>query len=230
MCPSRDIESRLQLAERIIGHRFSDRRLLQRALTHPSAVEGKDPRAYYERLEFLGDSVVGFVIAEEVYRRFPDMDEGGMTRIKISVVAGTTLAEVAGELGLAAAIVVGESERGTGGRGLTSALENVYEALTAALYLDAGLDAARKWILGTLGSSISVDAALSPENPKSLLQELTQAKGMTPSYRLLAEEGPPHKRLFTCAVEIDGVVIGEGTGRTKKEAQAAAASAALEKL
>lgn len=227
---SRDIASRLELAEEILGHRFSDRGLLRQALTHPSAIEGRDPQAYYERLEFLGDSIVGFVIAEEVYRRFPGMPEGGMTRIKISVVAGATLAEVAGELGLGSALIVGESERGTGGRGLTSALENVYEALTAALYLDGGLDIARGWILGTLGPCISEEAALTPENPKSLLQELTQAKGLAPVYRLVAEEGPPHKRTFTCAVEIDGEVVGEGSGQTKKEAQAAAAAAALEKL
>src|SRR5664279_1948543 len=147
----------LAVAERATDHRFTNRELLRRALTHPSAVEDRDPDAYYERLEFLGDSVLGFVIAEEIYRRFPAMPEGGMTRIRVSVVSGTTLGRVAGELGLAEAIVFGESERGTGGRGLSSALENVYEALTAALYLDAGLDAARAWVLSTLGSRILED-------------------------------------------------------------------------
>ncbi|NTW27899.1 MAG: ribonuclease III [Coriobacteriia bacterium] len=213
-----------------MGHRFSDRDLLLRALTHPSAIEAKDPGAYYERLEFLGDSVVGFVIAEEVFRRYPDMPEGGMTRIKISAVAGTTLSEVAADLGLGGALIVGDSERGTGGRGLVSALENVYEALVAALYLDAGLPAAREWVLATLGSRISEDAASTPENPKSLLQEITQARGLAPTYRLIAEDGPPHARTFTCAVEMEGIVVGQGSGRTKKDAEAAAASAALERL
>lgn len=225
-----DIAERLSIAERAVGHRFEDRALLLTALTHPSAIEDRDPGRYYERLEFLGDSVVGLVIAEEVYRRFPDMPEGGMTRIKVSVVAGTVLAAVAGELGLEAAIVFGESEKGTGKRGLTSALENVYEALTAALYLEAGFEAAREWVLGTLGPRISADVADAPENPKSRLQELAQARGATPLYRIAGQEGPPHDRTFSAVVEVGGAPLGEGIGRTKKEAEAAAAAAAIERL
>jgi ribonuclease III len=220
----------LSVAESATGHTFRDREILRRALTHPSAVEDRDPDAYYERLEFLGDAVLGFVIAEEIYRRFPTMPEGGMTRIRVSVVSGTTLGRVAGELGLADAIVFGESERGTGGRGLSSALENVYEALTAALYLDAGLETARNWVLRTVGPLIAAEAAESPENPKSALQEITQARGDAPSYRVTSQDGPPHERTFTVAVEVAGKVLGEGTGHSKKEAEAAAAEAALERL
>lgn len=218
------------LAESVIGHSFADKDLVLRALTHPSAVESRDPDAYYERLEFLGDSVVGFVIAEELYRRFPRMDEGGMTRIKVSLVAGSVLARVSGELGLADALVVGESERGTGGRGLASALENVYEALVAALYLDAGIESAREWVLATLGPLISEEVAATPENPKSELQEITQARGEAPVYRLVSQEGPPHARTFTCEVDIAGEMVGSGTGRTKKEAEARAALSALERV
>lgn len=225
-----DMEARLSIAERVLGHTFGDRELLRVALTHPSAIESRDPGRYYERLEFLGDAVVGFIIAEEVYRRFPDMPEGGMTRIRVSVVAGTVLSEVAGALGLEAAILFGESVMGTGKRGLTSALENVYEALTAALYLDAGLDAARAWVLGTLGPRISEDVAVSLENPKSRLQELTQARGDTPVYRMMGHEGPPHDRTFSVVVEVGGETLGEGVGRSKKEAEAAAAAAAIERL
>jgi ribonuclease III len=220
----------MAIAERTLGHEFSDRTLLQAALTHPSAAEDKDPAAYYERLEFLGDSIVGLVISEEVYRRFPDLTEGGMTRIKVSVVSGSTLANVAGELGLESAIMFGESEKGTGQRGLASALENVYEALTAALYLDADFETARRWVLATLGPLISSEAADSPENPKSLLQEVVQAKGATPVYRIATQSGPPHDRTFTAVVEVSGDVIGEGHGRSKKEAEAAAAAAAIERL
>ena len=115
------LKAPLAVAEQATGHKFSDRELLRRALTHPSAVEDRDPDAYYERLEFLGDSILGFIVAEEIYRRFPDMPEGGMTRIRGSVVAGTVLGRVAADLGLADAIVFGESERGTGGRGMSSA-------------------------------------------------------------------------------------------------------------
>jgi ribonuclease-3 len=220
----------LAIVRRATGHKFSDIELVRRALTHPSAVEDKDPEAYYERLEFLGDSVLGFLIAEEIFGRFPMMPEGGMTRIKVSVVSGTVLAKVSSELGLGEAIIFGDSERGTGGRGLASALENVYEALLAALYLDAGIDAAREWVLSTLGPLILHEAADSPENPKSALQELTQAKGEAPAYHLLGQSGPPHERLFTIAVEVAGTRLGEGTGHSKKEAEAAAAQAALERL
>jgi len=224
------LKAPLAVAEQATGHKFSDRELLRRALTHPSAVEDRDPDAYYERLEFLGDSILGFIVAEEIYRRFPDMPEGGMTRIRVSVVAGTVLGRVAADLGLADAIVFGESERGTGGRGMSSALENVYEALTAALYLDAGLDAARAWVLRTVGPLITARAAENPENPKSALQELTQAHGDAPAYRVISQNGPPHQRTFTAAVEVGGKVLGEGTGHSKKEAEAAAAEAALAHL
>lgn len=227
---ARELAVRLALAEEIVGHRFSDQELLRRALTHPSAVEAKDPSLYYERLEFLGDSILGFLIAEHLYGRFDDMPEGGMTRIKVSVVSGSALSEVASELGLAEALILGDSERGTGRRGLASALENTYEALIAALYLDAGLEAARAWVMNTLGSRISEDAAHSPENPKSALQELAQSHGEVVSYRLESSEGPPHDRVFTTAVQVSGRVCGTGTGRSKKEAEAAAAQAALESL
>lgn len=224
---SPEIEAKLAIAESVLGHTFADRELLQRALTHPSASNDRDPSGYYERLEFLGDSVVGFVISEEVFRRFPALTEGGLTRIKVSVVAGNTLAGVAHDLGLADALILGESEIGTGKRGLTSALENSFESLTAALYLDAGFEAARDWVLATLGPLLAAETAESPENPKSVLQELIQARGESPAYRITGHVGPPHDRMFTAAVEVGGAVVGEGSGRTKKEAEAAAASSAL---
>jgi len=225
-----DRAQRIALAESVLGHSFADKELVLRALTHPSAVEQRDPGAYYERLEFLGDSIVGFVIAEELYSRFPRMDEGGLTRIRVSVVSRTALAAVAADLGLADAIVVGQSERGTGGRGLKSALGNVYEALVAALYLDGGMATATRWVLATLGPLIREDVAANLENPKSELQERLQARGDTPVYRLISQEGPAHARTFTLEVEVAGEVMGSGSGRTKKEAEAAAAAAALGSL
>ena len=220
----------MAIVQRATGHTFSDSDLVRRALTHPSAIEDKDPDAYYERLEFLGDSVLGFLIAEEIYRRFPALPEGGMTRIKVSVVTGSVLAKVSKQLGLADAIIFGESERGTGGRGLTSALENVYEALIAALYLDAGIDVAREWVLSTLGPLIAQETADAPENPKSALQEFTQAEGKATAYKLLSQAGPPHERVFTVAVEVAGERLAEGSGHSKKEAEAAAARVALKRL
>jgi len=221
---------RIALAESALGHAFADKHLVLRALTHPSAVEERDPDAYYERLEFLGDSIVGFVIAEELYRRFPSMDEGGLTKVRVSVVSRAALGKAASELGLAEAIVVGQSELGTGKRGLKSALGNVYEALVAALYLDAGMDAAREWVLRTLGPRISEDVAVSLENPKSELQELLQARKQSPVYRLVSQDGPPHARTFTIEVTVAGEVAGTGSGHTKKVAEAEAARAALTAL
>ena len=223
-------DARLALAEQVLGHRFADRDLLRRALTHPSAVDITEADAFYERLEFLGDSVLGFIISDEAFRRFPKMREGGMTRIKVSIVAGSVLSAVARDLGLAEAIIVGDSERGTGGRGLTSAQENAYEALTAALYLEGGMDAAREWVLRTLGPLITEEVAATPENPKSALQEIVQAEGHSPVYTTLTQDGPPHDRTFSVQVEVDGSLLGKGTGRTKREAEAVAAAAAIKRL
>lgn len=225
-----DQAERIRLVESVLGHTFADKDLALRAVTHPSAVEERDPTAYYERLEFLGDSIVGFVIAEELYRRFPTMDEGGLTKIRVTVVSRSALGHVASHLGLAEAIIVGQSEHGTGGRGLKSALGNVYEALVAALYLDAGMPTARTWVLKTLGPLISEDVTGSLENPKSQLQETLQARGETPAYRLVSQEGPPHARTFTVEVEVAGTVMGSGSGHTKKVAEAEAAAAALTRV
>jgi ribonuclease-3 len=188
--------------------------------------QGDETSSFYERLEYLGDAVLGFVIAEEVYRRFPHLSEGGLTRIRVSVVAGSTQSQVARDIGLEDALILSDSVTKTG-RGMASVLENTVEALTAALYLDAGLDAAREWILRSLGPLISESPAHALENPKSSLQEVLQTRGITPTYRIVGQEGPPHDRCFEAVVEADGDVIGSGSGRTKKEAESAAASAAL---
>jgi len=220
----------LELAEKVTGHTFTDSGLVLRAFTHPSAVENRDPSVYYERLEFLGDSVLGLLIAEEIYRRYPTMPEGGMTRIKVRAVSGAALARVARDLEFNRAIVFGDSERGTGGRGMARALENVYEALTAALYIDAGIETTRRWVAETLGHLITEDAAKSPESPKSILQEFTQSYGRAPVYRMVGHEGPPHARTFEVTVTVAGKQVGSGVGRSKKEAEAQAAAAALEAL
>lgn len=224
----RTTDERLKIAESVVGHVFADKELLSRALTHPSVDTGQSAPVSYERLEFLGDSVLGLVVAEEAFRRFHDLDEGGLSRIKTVVVSGRTLSGVAADLGLERAILMGESEAGTGKRGLASALENVFEALVAAVYIDAGFDVARRWILESLGDRISAEHASAPENPKSLLQEITQVRGVTPEYRTLSTDGPPHDRTFEVAVYLSGEEVGRGSGRSKKDAEAAAARSALE--
>jgi len=226
-----ELSAKVALAERILGYTFHDRGILAAALTHPSALAGDEGvEKSYERLEFLGDSLVGAFVATAVFERFPEMDEGGMTRIKVQLVSGASLSEVSRSRGLTEAIVFGGSETGTGKRGLHSALENVYESLVAALYLDGGLEVARAWVTETLVPQMSEDMALEPENPKSALQEVLQEHRVTPTYETLEVAGPPHDRRFTCAVLSGDETIGVGTGHSKKEAEAAAAKDALDHM
>ena len=209
---------KLNKAEKILGHEFSDRSLLLTALTHPSAAEGHSISDSYERLEFLGDSILGAIVSYEAYHAYPNLDEGGLTRIKVSLVSGASLSEVGKELGLADCIFFGSSERGTGRRGLHSALENVYESLVASLFLDGGI------------VRMSEDMAKEPENPKSVLQERLQEDGITPTYRLVETQGPPHDRTFVTQVFVGVKSIAKGVGRTKKESESQAAKSALEIL
>lgn len=217
--------------EQIVGHSFHNKDLVTSAITHPSAVEGRPLSACYERLEFLGDSILGALVAADLYDMFPQMDEGELSRLKISLVSGATLSQVAGELGLGEHIVFGESERGSGARGLRSALENVYEALVGALFLDAGADVAHEFVRRTLSPHFSPERAALPLSPKSALQEATQRDlRCAPEYRLVSEEGPAHEPVFTVVAFVDGRRMGRGTGPSKKAAEAAAALDALGNL
>lgn len=222
--------SKLDKAQDILQYRFANEHFLLAAVTHPSAVEGRAIKYSYERLEFLGDSILGAIVATEAFERFHDLDEGGLTRIKVALVAGSTLADVAGELGFADIIVFGSSEAGTGKRGLHSALENVYEAVVGALYLDGGVEAARAFVTRTLFPQMSAELALEPENPKSALQEKLQEDGITPTYKLVETQGPPHDRTFVAQVFAGSQGLALGTGRTKKEAESQAAKSTLARL
>ena len=225
------ISEKLARAERICGYEFTDKTLLRRALTHPSAVEGEPVGSSYERLEFLGDSILGAIVARALFEAYPHLDEGRLTRLKVSLVAGSTLSEVGEELGIAPCIFFGASESGTGARGLHSALENVYESLVGALFLDGGWDVAEAFILRTLQPHLAADRAERPENPKSFLQECVQSDGLpSPAYKLVGTEGPAHAPTFTAVVLIDGARQGRGVGSSKKEAEAEAARDALERL
>lgn len=220
----------VEAAEAIIGHTFSNKQLLLSALTHPSANEGRSVRFSYERLEFLGDSVLGAIVAGQAFIKYPDLDEGGLTRIKVALVSGSHLSEVAAELGLADVIMFGSSEQGTGKRGLHSALENVYEAIVAALFLDAGIEASKAFVERTLIGRMSLELAKEPENPKSALQEKLQEDGITPTYKLVETQGPPHDRTFVAQVFAGDQGLAQGVGRTKKEAESRAAKSTLARL
>lgn len=219
---------RLDKAERILDYQFKDRELLLLALTHPSASDGSSSEGSYERLEFLGDALLGAIISRELYDTFPAHNEGALTRLKVSAVAGQTLSKLADELGLSELIIFGSSERGTGKRGLQSALENVYEALIAALTIDGGAEEAERFVVRTLVPMINTEVILEPENPKSVLQEILQAEHITPTYEIIATEGPPHDRIFTARVFADEQMLADGTGHSKKDAEMDAAARALE--
>lgn len=222
------ISAALDAIERIVGYRFVDTALLEAALTHPSATEGVSARNNYERLEFLGDAVLSLVIVETVFLRFPQMPEGDMTKLKIGLVAGTTQAQIAEEIGLGEMILFGDSVKGPADRGRASALENAFEALIGAIYVDGGLATTREVVSRAYGDRIRFDFRAISEHPKSELQELAQASGLAPEYSIVETSGPPHDATFTAQVSIDGTVLGQGVGRSKKEAEMAAAAQALE--
>lgn len=230
MFPSQEQERKLIRAQEILEYRFADDHLLLSAITHPSAIEGKSVKYSYERLEFLGDSILGAIVASTAFHAYHDLDEGGLTRIKVALVSGASLADVAEKLGFAEVIVFGSSETGTGKRGLHSALENVYEAVVAALYLDGGIEAARAFVTRTLIPRMSLDMASEPENPKSALQEKLQEDGITPTYKLIETQGPPHDRTFVAQVYAGSQGLARGIGRTKKEAESQAARSTLARL
>ncbi len=215
-------------AEEILGYTFNDKEILIKALTHPSVVEENIVGLSYERLEFVGDSFLGAIVSMEIYKRFPTMDEGAMSRLKSAVVSGRSLSKIAEELGFAEIIIFGASEFGTNGRGLCSALENVFEAVIAALVIDGGFEVAKQWISKTIFSHITEDKALRVANYKSMFQEVLQNVGRSPTYRVIKETGPPHKRIFTVQAMCDDKVLGTGEGHSKKEAEMAAAQQALD--
>ena len=219
--------------EKKLGHAFRDRALLATALTHSSyANENRGRGECNERLEFLGDSVLGMVVADALYRRFPELPEGRMTRLRAQLVCEESLHRVASELGLGEYVRLGRGEEHTGGRRRTSILADAVEAVIAAMYLDGGLGTAEAFIERQILSALDgAGPVMRVEDCKTELQELVQKKsGQSLSYELLGESGPDHDKTFTSQVCLNGRPIGSGSGRTKKETEQAAARAALEEL
>lgn len=225
-------EERIQAAERLLGHSFSNKELLLSALTHPSASEGQSILASYERLEFLGDSVLGALVAKDLFLAYPHSDEGELSRLKTAAVSGRTLSQISAKLGIGDLIIFGASESGTGSRGLTSALENVYESLVGALYLDAGYAGVHAFVASTLRPLLTKGAKLLFEaNPKSRLQEIIQKEHKeAPVYKLISEQGPAHRPTFSSAVFAGSKELGTGSGLSKKQSELQAALDALKKM
>jgi ribonuclease III len=216
-----------------LGCQFRDESLLRLALTHPSVAHDQNqPIPHNQRLEFLGDAVLGLVLARALYEKFPDADEGALTKSRARLVNAASLAEHARKLNLGAHLILSRGEENTGGRDRASALADAFEAVTGAIFLDGGFEAARGFVLREFENDFSTLAEISGiENPKGELQELLQAKSpVAPVYELVSAEGPDHDRNFICAVLHDGAELARGSGKSKKAAESAAALAALEKL
>jgi ribonuclease-3 len=216
-----------------LAYNFRDENLLRLALTHPSvAHEQNHPLPHNQRLEFLGDSVLGLVLSRELYEKFPGADEGELTKSRAKMVNAASLAAHGRALNLGAHLVLSRGEENTGGRERASALADAFEALLGAIFLDGGFDMAREFILREFAADFGelvLPAGI--DNPKGELQELLQSKSpRAPHYELISAEGPDHDRNFICAVSHEGVELARGHGKSKKAAESDAALAALNKL
>jgi ribonuclease-3 len=219
--------------EASLGATFSDRGLLQRALVHRSYLNehGGSTLDSYERMEFLGDAVLELIVSTELYQSLPYVTEGDLTKGRSSLVCRASLARAARRLSLGRHLSLGRGELESGGHDRESILEETFEALVAALYLDQGYDSARCFVLNALGPDLDevCSRGSAPDNPKSRLQELIQGMGRpTPRYQLISSEGPDHLPVFTVLVLVGDEVLGQGTGNRKTDAERAAAQMALE--
>ena len=222
----------MRTLEERLGYTFRDRKRLEGALYHSSYANENRGRSCEsnERLEFLGDSVLGLVVADALYRRFPDMPEGRMTRMRAQLVCEESLHHVASELGLGEYMRLGRGEEHTGGRSRTSILADAVEALIAAMYLDGGMDVASRFITEHILSALDGGYVASGDS-KTELQELVQRRSnQTLQYELVSASGPDHAKVFTSRVLLNGQPIGKGQGHSKKEAEQAAAHAGLTTL
>ena len=218
--------------ETAIGYRFKNITLLQNALTHSSYANERwhDSLKSNERLEFLGDSILGMVVAEHLYRNFPDRPEGELTRMRADMVCETSLASVANKLGLGSHLLLGHGEEQGGGRTRPSILADAVESVIAAAFLDGGFAAAANIIQQFILVDVPV-TRLHNRDYKTALQELVQQKkNQVLSYALVGESGPDHDKSFRVEVSLNGRVVGSGNGSSKKRAEQAAARAAIEIL
>ncbi len=217
--------------EKSIGYCFKNKKLIERALTHSSYANERG-RKDNERLEFLGDSVLGLITAEYLYMRLPESHEGSLTKLRASLVCEQSLFEIAKKISLPDFILLGNGEEYTGGRQRPSVVSDAFEAVLAAIYLDAGFESAKKWLLALMQDAFS-DALSGNRNRdyKTELQELIQSRHSGKlSYRVSAEHGPDHRKRFEIEVLLDRTVIGKAEGASKKEAEQSAARMAIETL
>lgn len=215
----------------ISGYSFRNPDLLEAALTHPSYANERKQKADNQRLEFLGDAVLSLCVSTYLYQKYPKLPEGALTRIRAGVVSEAPLAALAKELDLGGMLKLGRGEEATGGRERPSSLADAMEALIAAIYLDGGLDGAIRFVT-EIAAPLIDDAAQGQglRDYKTDLQERIQQSTGALTYEILREEGPPHDPTFTAQVRMDGKTLGQGEGRSKKDAEQQAAKAALTAL
>jgi len=230
----KDVDCKVERIQKTIGYTFRNKELLRQTFTHSSYVHEIDDVRFsdYERLEFLGDAVLGMIISEYLYASYSEYDEGQLTRIKCAVVSESTLARVAVDLGLGSHMLLGRGEKLSGGRQKASLLADTFEALTAAIYLDGGWDAVRAFVLEHLEPQVdAVRNGMLEVDHKSLFQEAAQRiVKTTPIYRVINEYGPDHDKRFEVKVLCGNKEYGRGSGRSKKEAEQNAAKQGLVNL
>jgi ribonuclease III len=224
----------VQQLELLLEYTFNDQSLSAQALTHPSYLHETSGRdgGDYQRLEFLGDAVLGLLLAELLYEQYPEWAEGALSQLRSRLAGQDVLADRARSLGIGQFILLGRGEEQTAGREKDSILADVLEALIAALYRDGGLPAARVLVARLFSGLVAAPESLElGRDAKSELQEFLSSHGdVPPEYRLIEESGPPHDRQFRFHVLVDGRIIGDGLGKSKKIAQQAAAATALDLL
>ncbi len=222
--------------EAAIGYTFLNSAYLEQALTHSSfhkAEKGKHDSKDNERMEFLGDAVLELCVSEELFLRFPGMKEGQMSQTRASIVCESALSQAAHQIGLGAYLKLGHGEELGGGRNKPSILSDAFEALICAIYLDSGFEQAKAFVHRTVLPLLDMNShQVAEKDYKTRLQEKIHQKthGKQVQYLLLKEEGPDHKKTFTMAVELEGTILGTGTGNSKQSAGQAAARYALEQM
>ena len=218
--------------EAAIGYRFENITLLQNALSHSSYANERWHNSLMsnERLEFLGDSILGMMVAEYLYRNFPDRPEGELTRMRADMVCEQALAEVANKIGLGTHLLLGHGEEQGGGRGRASILADAVESVIAATFLDGGMEAARKFIQTFILCDVPVTKLHNADYKTALQEQVQQKKNQVLTYALVGETGPDHDKRFHVEVSLNGEVVGFGIGSSKKRAEQEAARTAMEKL
>lgn len=220
--------------EDTIRYSFNNIELLKKAFTHSSYANEKHIEKYdnNERLEFLGDAILELVISDYIYKNYPKMPEGELTKLRAGTVCEVSLAEKARKINIGEFLMLGKGEEATGGRERDSILADTFEAVIGAIYLDGGIVSAKKYVLEQMESTISkINISLNIIDCKTRLQEEIQKLSKEPlHYEIINESGPDHSKVFTSAVKHGGAALGIGSGKSKKEAEQAAAAAALKEM